>query len=38
MIVNNESENIWKEAVMTYFKAILQISPGGTVENSEIPH
>jgi hypothetical protein len=37
MIVNNELERMWEEAVMAQFKVISWHSPGGTDENHEKP-
>jgi hypothetical protein len=36
MIVNNESERIWMELVITSFKELFLILLGGTVHNREM--
>jgi hypothetical protein len=33
--VNDELERMWKEAVVAYFKVLLQHSIGGTEENHD---
>jgi hypothetical protein len=35
MIVNNELEGVWKEAVLASFKILFQGLPGRTEENNE---
>jgi hypothetical protein len=37
MIVNNELESMWKEAVMAQFKVLSRHLPGGTDEIHEKP-
>jgi hypothetical protein len=37
MIVNNESERMWKEVIVAQFKEPSQNLPGGTEENHSIP-
>jgi hypothetical protein len=32
MIVNDESERMWREAIMAYVKKLCQYLPGGTEE------
>jgi hypothetical protein len=33
IVVNNELERTWMEAVMAYFKVLSRYLPGGTEEN-----
>jgi hypothetical protein len=38
MIMNNNLEMLWKEAVMAYFKILYSHMPPATKENHENPH
>jgi hypothetical protein len=38
MVMNDELERLWKEAVVCYFKLSLRTSPAGSEETHDRPH